>query len=52
VTIVGARADGHDGVRWPFGLWDSLSMVVGGLVLVRVGSDLRLFLSALTLWLP
>jgi hypothetical protein len=38
--------------RWSFGLWDSLSMVAGGLVLVRVGSDLRLFQGALTLWLP
>ena len=26
VTIVGARADGPDGVRSPFGNWDSLSM--------------------------
>ena len=40
------------GARMRYGLWGSLSMVAGGLVLVRVGSDLRLFQGALTLWLP
>jgi len=49
--FVGVRVEGFER-QSAFGLWDSLSMVASGLVLVRVDSDLRLFQGALTLWLP